>query len=421
MFSTDSVSVFAEGTFEEQTQELVEYATRSLPEDERASSLQSFKDIVKDKGEEDISLEKKREVLEFVLANTTSIGEGTQQAIEGFFNLLFSHLLVLFPDSSPEASRHVSSLLNVISASPAENSSIKYRIMSNLFNATPRTSSLRLSIWSALLTLAATNNQLDIVPFSKEEVERWLKEWCISDEERSNFLEFIVDTLVRAGQLESAYQYRLFYMQSLPSSEQSRTAAIDTIAAALQLPSIFDFEALCKFEAVVAVKDHKLYSLLQIFLNDGLSEFRPWADSNSAVLDAHQLDRSQLERKLRLLSFSSVAFEYIGRDLPYSEIASTLQIDLSQVEKWTIDVIRAGLVRGKLCQPAQTLHVTYSSARKFGRVQWEALERRLLAWKTGLAGVIEVVAAARGAESTGEGAQTLTVLAEQGIQVESAT
>lgn len=96
MFSTDSVSVFAEGTFEEQvykayptlfkythlfsqTQELVEYATRSLPEDERASSLQSFKDIVKDKGEEDISLEKKREVLEFVLANTTSIGEGTQQ------------------------------------------------------------------------------------------------------------------------------------------------------------------------------------------------------------------------------------------------------------------------------------------------------------------------------------------------------
>lgn len=166
-----------------------------------------------------------------------------------------------------------------------------------------------------------------------------------------------------------------------------------------------------------------------------------------AVIPSHtrlsELDRSQLERKLRLLSFSSVAFEYIGRDLPYSEIASTLQIDLSQVEKWTIDgelldalpptsfsdvvvdllrpVIRAGLVRGKLCQPAQTLHVTYSSARKFGRVQWEALERRLLAWKTGLAGVIEVVAAARGAESTGEGAQTLTVLAEQGIQVESAT
>lgn len=54
-----------------------------------------------------------------------------------------------------------------------------------------------------------------------------------------------------------------------------------------------------------------------------------------------ELDRSQLEHKVRLLAFSSLAFDYIGRDLPYSQIATTLQIDPSEVEKWSID--------GELC------------------------------------------------------------------------
>lgn len=58
-------------------------------------------------------------------------------------------------------------------------------------------------------------------------------------------------------------------------------------------------------------------------------------------------------------------------------------------------VIRAGLLSGKLSQTSQSLHITRSTARTFEREQWEALEKRLVAWKTGLAGVLEVVAAAR--------------------------
>ena len=60
-----------------------------------------------------------------------------------------------------------------------------------------------------------------------------------------------------------------------------------------------------------------------------------------------------------------------------------------------IDVIRAGLVSGKLSQTAQTLHVARATARTFERAQWEALEQRLLAWKAGLASVLDVVAAAQ--------------------------
>jgi translation initiation factor 3 subunit M len=69
-------------------------------------------------------------------------------------------------------------------------------------------------------------------------------------------------------------------------------------------------------------------------------------------------------------------------------------------------VIRAGLLSGKLSQTSQTLHITRCTARTFERQQWEALEKRLVAWKGGLAGVLEVVAAARRQSETIQVPQT---------------
>lgn len=356
----------------------------------------------------EIDTNHRQSALKLVLDNTKGVGEGTEQEIEGFFNLLFSHLLTLWPDPSPEIRQHVASLLSVLSVSPSEQSSIKYRVLSNLFNATPRTSALRPPIYTTLLELAISNNQLDVVSFSKPDIERWLKEWSVSDEEKSQFLKFIVDILVQSGRPEKAYEYRLLYVQSLPlSSELRQSAAVDAIAAALRQPTVFDFEPLCKLEAVIAAKDHELFPLLQIFLNSGYPELTTWADNNIAVLDTYDLNRSELERKIRLLAFSSLAFDYIGRDLSYSQIASTLQVSSSEVEKWSIDVIRAGLVSGKLSQATQTLHVFRSSARKFEREQWEALEKRLLSWKTGLASIIEIVANAQRWGSAGDIAEAI--------------
>ncbi|KAG2064447.1 hypothetical protein BDR04DRAFT_1145892 [Suillus decipiens] len=399
MATADSVSVFAEGTFEEQIQELVDYATRSSPEDERATALQSFRDIVRlDEGARPIEQdqERRRNALTFALDQTNSLGDGSEQEMEGYFNLLFSHLLTLWPANSPEIQHHVSSLLGVLASSPSEHPSVRYRVISNLFNATPRNSALRLPIYTTLLQVAATNGELETLRLSRKDVEQWLQEWDISREERSQFLQSIVDAFIQSGQSETAYHYTLSYVASLPSSSpEGRLAAIDAIVLALRLPSLFDLDPLFKLDAVVLAKDHELFSLLQVFLNNGLPEFYSWLESHPAVLEEYELDRAQLERKIRLLSFASLGFAHVGHDLPYSEIASVLQIELNQVEKWAIDVIRAGLLSGKLSQTTQSLHVYRSSARTFEREQWEALEKRLVAWKAGLASVLEVVTSAQ--------------------------
>lgn len=75
-------------------------------------------------------------------------------------------------------------------------------------------------------------------------------------------------------------------MQSLPStSEAAHAAAVDIIATALRLPTIFDFDSLFKLDAVVAVKTHELFSLLQVFLSGGLAEFRTWQQSHPQTLE----------------------------------------------------------------------------------------------------------------------------------------
>ena len=74
--------------------------------------------------------------------------------------------------------------------------------------------------------------------------------------------------------------------------------------------------------------------------------------------------------------------------MSFTKIASALDIQQDDVELWLIDVIRAGLVEGKLSQARQELLVHRSTYRTFGREEWEDLYSRLEDWKVALGGVL---------------------------------
>ncbi|EEB88550.1 hypothetical protein MPER_13555, partial [Moniliophthora perniciosa FA553] len=57
--------------------------------------------------------------------------------------------------------------------------------LSNLFNAIPRTSPLRLTVYRTLLDTAASNEEIDFLNLSRVDVDKWLGEWDISPEEKS--------------------------------------------------------------------------------------------------------------------------------------------------------------------------------------------------------------------------------------------
>ncbi|KAJ7228221.1 hypothetical protein GGX14DRAFT_412384 [Mycena pura] len=399
MPTADSVSIFAEGTFEEQIQELVNYIVRHRSEEERAAFIRPFQDALRtEPGKKPLGedQERRRKLFSMVLAEVKTLGDGSEKEIEGFFNLINAHLLSLYSPDSLETKQYVSELIKTISSASSEQTLIKYRLLSNLFNALPRNSSLRLTVYTSLLEFAVANEELDALQLTRSDVEKWLLEWNISSEEKNAFLKTIATAYEKSGQPPTAYDYSLAYVRSLTlGSPATEAAAVDIIATALRLPFVFDFDPLFKLDAVVAVKDHELFALLQIFLNDGFAEFKSWEASHIGALEKYQLDSVQLGRKIRLLTLASLGFKNIGHDLSYDKVAEALQVPQPEVEKWVIDVIRAGLLSGKLSQTSQRLHITRATARTFEREQWEALEKRLVAWKTGLEGVLDVVAQAR--------------------------
>jgi translation initiation factor 3 subunit M len=55
-------------------------------------------------------------------------------------------------------------------------------------------------VYNTLLRVATFNHELEVLGLSKIDVEKWLKEWQVSPEEKSAFLKSIVDAFAKAGQ-----------------------------------------------------------------------------------------------------------------------------------------------------------------------------------------------------------------------------
>lgn len=139
--------------------------------------------------------------------------------------------------------------------------------------------------------------------------------------------------------------------------------------------------------------DPAWYELLELFNSEGLEDYTEWLDSHPDFLSHQKLDPAVLMRKMRLLTLASLAAVETQheRSLPYARIARALSISAEDVEMWVIDVIRAGLVEGKLSQLNQTFLIHRSTYRVFGEKQWIEVQGRLDTWRASLEGVLAVI------------------------------
>jgi translation initiation factor 3 subunit M len=94
---------------------------------------------------------------------------------------------------------------------------------------------------------------------------------------------------------------------------------------------------------------------------------------------------------MRLLTFTSLAAATPSRELEYTKIIKALQIPEEEVERWVIDVIRAGLVEGKLSQQRGMFLVHKVTYRVFGQKQYQELSARVNHWRTTLQSVRDVL------------------------------
>jgi translation initiation factor 3 subunit M len=162
---------------------------------------------------------------------------------------------------------------------------------------------------------------------------------------------------------------------------------------AISSPARFDFQELRVLPSVQALGDsHPVYSqLLDIFTEQDLEDYNDFKDEHEGWIEKEKLDDDKLQRKMRLLTFASLAASTPNREIPYANIAKALHIPSEDIEMWTIDVVRAKLVEGRLSQQQRVFLVHRTTYRVFGEKQWRELGTRVDQYKSVVERLLSVV------------------------------
>eukprot|EP00578_Thalassiosira_sp_NH16_P031192 CAMPEP_0181080380 /NCGR_PEP_ID=MMETSP1071-20121207/2536_1 /TAXON_ID=35127 /ORGANISM="Thalassiosira sp., Strain NH16" /LENGTH=441 /DNA_ID=CAMNT_0023161853 /DNA_START=167 /DNA_END=1492 /DNA_ORIENTATION=- len=134
-----------------------------------------------------------------------------------------------------------------------------------------------------------------------------------------------------------------------------------------------------------------LYDLLKIFMVGKLQDYRDFTamPDKMTVFTTHGLNEEECMKNMCLLSLVSLAGEH--EEIPYSAIASTLNVDENEVERWVIGAVSSGLMEAKMDQLRRVVLVERCAVRQFGMKEWTALKVRLDKWKSNVKGVLDAL------------------------------
>ena len=284
-----------------------------------------------------------------------------------------------------------------ITTSQNHGAGIQLACLSTLFNTVNADDVVRFYILEQIVKVIRSSNNFESIKPQLKNLDSWLEEWDMDeDKERQLFLELSA-AAYEASDQDVAYSYLLralrTYAADEASQEDARKHSLRALRTALQAPTHFDFQDLTALDTIQALRksDPVYFELLELFTSDMLDDFSEFKDEHKGWIEGEKLDTAALDRKMRLLTLASLAASTQSRSLPYAQIAQALQIESGDVEMWVIDVIRAGLIEGKLSQLNQQFLVHRSTYRTFGENQWREVAARLDMWKTSLVGVLGVI------------------------------
>lgn len=315
------------------------------------------------------------------------------------------NLLIHLAHSSPEFPTYLGTILKNLgtppSTSPHNGPVLVISVLQTLFNVLPATSPQRYPVYRATLKVVAAHGMYDLLSQQLKSIEKWVADWNSSLEEARELYLEIARIAEDAGDEEQFYSFLVKALHTFSDSEagspQAREIACRLVRAAINLPGRLDFDELFNFPAIQQLQDSdpELFQLYEVFAGGQLEDYIEFNDEHEGWVDDNGIDHATAYRKIRLLTLTSLAASCPDRSLPYITISRRLHVPSEEVEHWVIDVIRAGLVEGKLSQLNQTFLIHRAESRTFGKAEWEQVADRLDVWRHSLRGILEVVKVAK--------------------------
>jgi len=378
-----------EGTFEDQIYELAAYieGLKNVEPGTLANVLQPL-----------VEKDDKEAVIKTLVDAASVLMKAPEKDFIPTFNLLI-HLL----RSSPSLPTYLPPILKALSSPPSGASGfhLAATVLTTIFNVLPVDSKLRLTVFQSILKVAAASGSFDSLAPQLKNLDHWLQLWEATQAEKREVFLAVSRAAEQAGEDDQVFLYQLQALQTFTPEESTSDEAAELANKLVKLtisrPSLFSFDELSTVDAILGLQrsSPEAYNLYEVFSGGDLEDFDEFTEEYEGWLEKNGYDAEALLRKIRLLTLASLASSTPNRQLPYSQISKSLRIPPEEVELWVIDVIRAGLVEGKLSQLNQEFLIHRSTYRAFGERQWKEVADRLDGWKSSLEGILSVIENAR--------------------------
>ncbi|ETS87722.1 Eukaryotic translation initiation factor 3 subunit M [Pestalotiopsis fici W106-1] len=371
--------VFVDGSFNELAQEMADYVNVGA----------EVKPLI-EKDQQD-------EVLKKIIIASTALNSVPEREFSAAYNLLV-YLVLQSKNPNMFLSRVCDNLSKPITTSPQNGPGLALGALTNIFNMTKPDDQTRYHVFLAIVKFTINNGTFEQLKKYLPKLESWVQQWDIDEEDERKLYELISQAASQAGDDKTSYEYILKAVRTFDDednkTEEAQKLTLRAVKSALLSSTHFDFSDLLAISAVSALQESQptWYDLLMIFAEKDLEDYKQFDEEHAGFLEKENLDADKLNRKMRLLTFASLAAaESKSREIPYAKISEALSIPEEDIELWTIDVIRAGLVEGKLSQRQKVFLVHRAWYRVFGEKQWRELSDRVDGWASTLKDVAQAL------------------------------
>jgi len=185
----------------------------------------------------------------------------------------------------------------------------------------------------------------------------------------------------------SSVMLELLGTYTTENASQARDDAHRCIIASIADPKTFILDHLLSLKPVRFLEGELIHDLLNIFVNDKLSEYINFYNSHKEFISSIGLNHENNINKMMLLTFLQLAEE--NPEMSYKLLENELGLSEDMVEPFIIEAMRTKLLVVRMDQLEKTLTVNTVEHRTFGRAQWEAVHDLLLKWQSNLSLVKE--------------------------------
>ncbi|WBW71346.1 translation initiation factor eIF3m [Schizosaccharomyces osmophilus] len=338
------------------------------------------------KCKEFLASENVTEAVSFLLSRLSLLSQISEKEFEPMMNVFIS----LLQESTAYEEQVVKfcQVLESIVEQTTSSAPLALSVLSTLFNASVKDRQhARLHILNSVVTITTRYNLYQSLSPYFVYFPEWLHQASVPVSDQRAFNIF-VSKAIQSYDEEQSFAFLLEAVKMAPSNTDE--AVRELVHRAVNSPKYFFYDDIVTLPAIQQLEQATL-QLLGILSGGMVEDFLSWVDTNRSFCQQEKFDQEAIARKMKLLTIASLATQAPNNVLSYKDIAKVLQTDESEVELWIIDVIRAGLVEGRMSQLNQTFIIHRSSYRVFGKHEWISLHEKLAKWSSSLQYMLQVM------------------------------